>query len=218
MLITVVGGDGAGKSTLSRLVAQRMTEQGHRVGHAERWDIVANPEYPSARLLAPDVPAARACVAEMPNQPRFLFLIWSIAMSLLGRRSPDAAGTLTVLDGYWMKHAAAEIAYGLDPKWAESVVGGLPQADLVVYLRLDPENAWSRKQDGDLIPYECGMDEGCTRDSFVRHQRRIIAILDDWSRRYGWMEIDAFAPLDAVVDIATATIRTALHADARAPR
>jgi dTMP kinase len=200
VLVTIVGSDGAGKSTVSRLVTERLEAEGRAVDRVDRWDVVDNPQYPLARFIRPEVRDIRACLAEMENPSRFLFMMWLVGHAVLGRRASAAQGATTLLDGYWMKHAASEIAYGLDPEWTRSVVAGLPQADLIIYLRLDPKEAWQRKQDGDLVPYECGMDKECSQDSFIRHQRKIGATLEDWSTRFGWTEIDASAPLAQVVE------------------
>lgn len=200
MLLTIVGGDGAGKSTVSRLVTERLEAEGRFVDRVDRWDVIDSPQYPLARFIRPEVREIRACLAEMENPSRFLFMMWLVGHAVLGRGTGSAQGTVTLLDGYWMKHAASEIVYGLEPAWTQSVVAGLPEADVVVYLRLDAEEAWRRKRDGDLVPYECGMDKECSQDSFVRHQRKIGAILDDWSTRFGWTEIDASAPVEQVVE------------------
>ncbi|MFD7164769.1 nucleoside/nucleotide kinase family protein [Streptomyces violascens] len=206
MIVSLVGSDGAGKSTVSRLVTGRLGALGLQVERVDRWDIVGNPAYPAARFMKPDVPDTRLCVAEMPNTTRFLFLMWSIGHALLGRTPGAAApGALTLLDGYWMKHAAAEIVYGLDREWVESVVSALP-ASQVVYLRLDPERAWERKVGRDVVPYECGMDPTCARDSFLTHQKRILAVLDDWAVRHGWQTLDAEQPLDDVVGQVVAAV------------
>ncbi|MEH6374926.1 thymidylate kinase [Streptomyces sp. KLMMK] len=205
MIFTLVGADGAGKSTVSRTVTERLRASGLPVDRVDRWDIVDNPAYPAARFMRPDVPDARQCVAEMPEGPRFLFLMWSIGMALEGRvpgpgdaGGPTPAGRVTLLDGYWMKHAASEIVYGLDRTWVEAVVAGLPPAGTVAYLRADPEAAWERKAGRDVLPYECGMDPSCSRESFLAHQRSVLALLDTWADRFGWLTLDASAPLQDV--------------------
>ncbi|MCP2330160.1 thymidylate kinase [Actinoalloteichus caeruleus] len=214
MIIAVVGSDGAGKSTVTSLAVDRLVEAGEPAQLVERWRIVDNPDYPATRFLRPPVSDLRLCVAEMPNPPRFLFLMWSIGMALLGERSQPPAGdeavdeAVGVLDGYWMKHAASEIVYGMDRGWVESVVAGLPVPDLVLYLRLEPEAAWRRKEH-DLVPYECGMDPDCGRDNFLRHQGAILSLLDEWSARHGWVEVDATLPLDTVVDRVVTAVRSA---------
>nr|WP_237533202.1 thymidylate kinase [Streptomyces sp. SID685] len=199
-IVSVVGSDGAGKSTVSRLATERLVAAGARVERVDRWDIVGNAAYPTAQFIQPDVRHARLCASQMPSTSRFLFLMWSMSLALSGRASHgDSAGTLTLLDGYWMKHAASEIVYGLDEVWVRDVVAGLPPSDQVVYLRVAPAQAWERKKGRDVVPYECGMDPDCAQDSFLTHQRRILDILDDWAGRFGWLTIDAGQPLDKVV-------------------
>ncbi|MEU8934327.1 thymidylate kinase [Streptomyces sp. NPDC048409] len=192
-----MGSDGAGKSTVSKAVAERLGAAGVRAERVDRWDIVGNPAYPSAGFMEPDVQRARACAARMPNMSRFLFLMWSVSHALLGRTATAGeAAALTLLDGYWMKHAASEIVYGLDSAWVEAVVSGLPHCERVLYLRIEPEQAWLRKA-GDLVPYECGMGH-CTREAFLGHQSRIQTVLDTWAERFGWLSVDAAAPPDEV--------------------
>ncbi|MEU4690083.1 hypothetical protein [Actinoplanes sp. NPDC023714] len=210
MLFAVVGTDGAGKSTVTRLVSEALESDGQSVAHIDRWHIVDNPLYPATRFMRPDVPDTRLCVAEMPNPARFLFLVWSIGMALLGRKtaSGDAGRHTEMLDGYWMKHAASEIVYGLDRVWVENVVSALPVPDVTIYLRITPEAAWQRKA-GDVVPYECGMDESCSRDRFLRHQHAIQVLLDAWAARHGWMVVDADRPLADVVTQVQGAIRAA---------
>lgn len=200
MIISFAGTDGSGKSTVSRLVGRRLAERGMPLDHVDRWDIVGNPGFPAVRFMRPDVPDARQCVAEMPGTPRFLFLMWSIGMALLGREPAPDGHRPVLLDGYWMKHAASEIVYGLDQGWVESVVAGLPPADFTLYLRAAPEVAWSRKEGRDVVPYECGGDESCSRESFLDHQYRIREILDGWAGRFGWVRVDADQGVADVAD------------------
>ncbi len=212
MIISVVGTDGAGKSTVTRRAHALLDTPDHPVRLVDRWDIVDNPAYPATRFMRPDVPDTRLCVAEMPGASRFLFLMWSIGMALTGRRTPTLEGQPVLLDGYWMKHAASESVYGLDRSWVESVVAGLPRSHLVLYLRLDPAVAWRRKRGRDVVPYECGMDPSCSETSFLDHQHAILKVLDHWAERDGWTEIDAAAPLEEVVDRVTAAIVAAVPA------
>ncbi|WP_406727097.1 thymidylate kinase [Streptomyces sp. GD-15H] len=211
MIVSLVGSDGAGKSTVSRLATERLAAAGTTIERVDRWDIVDNPAYPATRFMKPDVPDTRLCVAEMPNPTRFLFLMWSISHALLARTPPAVrTGSVTLLDGYWMKHAASEIVYGLDRTWAEGVVSALPVSDQVVYLRIDPKRAWERKVGRDVVPYECGMDPACSRESFLAHQNRILDVLDDWAACFGWLTVDAAEPLDDVVDGVVAKVSGAL--------
>jgi hypothetical protein len=125
--------------------------------------------------MRPDIPDTRLCVADMPGLPRFLFLMWSIGMALLGGRDVPEPVDVTLLDGYWMKHAASEIVYGLPQPWVEAVAAGLPRPDAVIYLGLDPAEAWKRRQHRDIVPYECGMDAACTYEADPRRARHLVS-------------------------------------------
>jgi dTMP kinase len=205
MLVAIVGSDGAGKTTISKALVHALNQMGRPARCVERWDIIANRAFPSARFLKNDLPDIRSCVADMPPQSRFLFLLWSMSLALSGEICPNREDEIIILDGYWMKHAASEVVYGLAPEWVISVAAGLPEPQVVLRLNLTPEQAWSRKQ-RDIVPYECGMDESCSRESFLGHQTRLQAVLDQWSGRYGWIDINAASPLQAVLTTAAAKI------------
>lgn len=210
MIVAVVGADGAGKSTVTGALAAALAEAGHEAYPVDRWDIVGCGRYPAARFMRPDAALARSCAATMPPTARFLFLMWTAVMAV--RDGPGRPG-IAVVDGHWAKHAASEVASGLEPDWVERVVAGLPRPDLTLYLRLDPRIAWRRKA-GRAVPYECGMDFTCSEESFLRHQGRLLATLDRWSERYGWSVIDAQAPAAAVLAQAVQHVDAVCHAHA----
>jgi thymidylate kinase len=208
-VVAIVGADGAGKSSVTRLASERLAAAGHPVRQVDRWDIVGQAEaYPAASLLADDVRQVRACVARMSPSPRFLFLLWASVMAL-SDRAAGAAGEVLLLDGYWMKHAASEIAYGLDRAWVEAVTAQVPEPDLVIHLRCDPVTTWHRK-DGRPLPYECAMDLSCSKAGFLGHQGQICATLDGWARSRGWHAVDASRPLDEVAGTVMAQVSAAL--------
>ncbi len=198
MLIAIVGADGAGKSTVTAAARVQLEAAGYPARVLDRWDIIANPAYPTGEFLRDDERLVRSCAARMTGPSRALFLLWASAMALTDERRAAPDGEITLLDGYWMKHAASEVASGLDRTWIERVADGLPRPDLTVYLRTTPELAWERKG-GDVYPYECGMDLTCAKPSFLAHQRKINATLETWARRYGWVTVDATAPVNMVV-------------------
>ncbi len=202
-VVAVVGPDGAGKSTSTTLLAERLTAAGHPAVRVDRWDIADRDRYPNASCLTGDVAVARRCAALMPGTPRLLFLLWASALALADR--PAGPDETVLLDGYWQKHAASEIAYGADPSWVAAVGAGLPAADLTVYLRITPEAAWVRKA-GRPVPFECGMDLSCSRESFLAHQRSITATLDRWAARDGWLVVDAGLPPGRLADAVAAAV------------
>lgn len=214
MFIAITGIDGSGKSTISRDVVRSLLAARHPAERLDRWDMLDRQVCPAGAILVNDKSLIRQHAVQMPNPARFLFLTWSISLVLAEHRD---SGATRVFDGYWMKHAAAEIAHGVDAGWAEAVADGLPRPDAVVYLRVSPEEAWKRRR-GIVSSYECGMDVSCSQESFVRHQGKMSASLDQWADRYGWHIIDAVEPRLAVLAKALAFTSAASNAAASAGR
>jgi thymidylate kinase len=206
-VVAIVGADGAGKSTLTALLAERLSGAGIPARRVDRWDVIGDPHYPTAACLADDTRLARSCAARMSGAPRLLFLLWISVLALTDGEN-TAPDDVVLLDGYWMKHAASEIVSGTDRAWVEATVSGLPPADVVVYLRVDPEVAWHRKN-GKPVPYECGMDLACGHQSFFRHQGAIQGVLDRWAERFGWLVVDADTPPAVQADRLARTITDA---------
>ncbi|MFI5783086.1 hypothetical protein [Nocardia sp. NPDC051570] len=196
MIVAIVGADGAGKTTVTRAAAERL---GTSATVVDRWDIVGSPHYPTAAFLEADVRRVRSCAVGMAPESRLLFLLWAAVASVTDRVAESETDSVLLLDGYWMKHAASEIVYGMDECWVEAVGAGLPGADRVVYLRSDPQTAWDRIG-ARAVPYECGLDPSCAQSSFLHHQGRIHEIFDSWANRQNWAVVDTRRPFAPVVD------------------
>ncbi len=189
MLIAFAGADGAGKSTLSKLVEQELRRKGFDAVRLDRFDILNHAMTPASRFIETDILTLRQSVMAMPSaSARLLFILWSMAITASSQIN-DHPGRVIIYDSYWMKHTAAEIIFGADEQAAIAAAGLLPKPDLVFYIRLESEHLLARKPD-DRVPYECGFDADCRPESFLSHQRRIQAYLDAWSKRFGWQEID----------------------------
>jgi thymidylate kinase len=195
MLIAIAGPDGAGKSTLSKTLAQALRRRGFDAVRLDRFDILDAEVSPASVFIAADVLTVRQAVLAMPSaSARLLFILWSIAttVSQVATGDPDR---IIIHDSYWMKHTAAEIIFGADEQAALAVTSLLPRPDLVFHFKVPAETLLARKPD-DRVPYECGMDPLCAPESFLSHQRKIQSLLEDWSRREGWLEVDGQQPLE----------------------
>lgn len=212
MLVAITGGDGAGKTTLSKLVQQALHRNGVNAVRLDRFDIL-NPQLsPSTTFVNADVLSVRQAVLRMPTPTaRLLFMLWSMASTASHQLAEAGAADVVVYDSYWMKHTAAEIIFGADEQAALAAASLLPRADLTLYLKLTPEQLLERKLD-DMVAYECGLDPACRPESFLSHQRRIKAYLDAWSGRFGWREIDGAQPRATLVEALTQRIEDARNA------
>jgi len=132
----------------------------------------------------------RACFAEMEGVARPLFVFWMVSATM--PRDLSDPSSIYLLDGYWMKYLAAEMAYGCDPEWLKDVVRCFPPADLVLWLDVEPEEALRRKKR--LSPYECGRDQTAASHAFLGHQRLVRGHLRDLAESMKWQRVSAMAP------------------------
>jgi dTMP kinase len=213
LLVAIVGGDGAGKTTAVHGVAPLLSAAGLRTRIVDRFDVLDDERYPAASLLVPDIALIKRCTTQMPQRARLLFLMWQVSLALEACQDDDRAEVL-LADGYWIKHAASELALGGDRTWIEHVVGHFPTVDLVIYLRPALDVAWRRKA-GDLLPYECGGDDTCSREAFLDHQERIREVIDGWAQDECWVIVDADWPPGALAEhLADIVLATPLRAAA----
>jgi thymidylate kinase len=193
LIISIVGTDGSGKSTAAKSLSAELREAGTAVETLDKWDIYDFERHPECRFLQAPLPLLRRCISEMPGAARAMFLFWAIYTSLSKTRFND--DTVYLLDSYWMKHFATEVLFGVDRDWIRKTVGLLPPSDLTVFLRVRPEEAYRRKAvNQDFVPYEFGLDQEMKKESFLVHQARVLAMLEDWAREHGWIVLDGERP------------------------
>lgn len=190
MIIAIDGPDGAGKSTHVAMLEGWLQEQGVPCSVVSKWDVFDPALHPEARFLrGTELRELRVCVAEMPTPARSLFIMWLYAEAA-ARAIRLAGPRVVILDGYWLKHAAAEVAYGCDPKLMDALRDSMGFADVVVYLDVTPEEALLRKA-GELTPYECGLDPARGPEKFLAQQTAIRNRMLEWAERDGWLRIAA---------------------------
>ena len=207
--IAICGNDGAGKSSLVRGLQDILSERRIAYEVIDKWAILDAEVQPICSFIATDLETMRVRISQMPPPARVLFLMWSVAItSTPMRKDPD---NMVLLDGYWMKHAAAEIAMGGSHASIRGLVEMFPAPDLTIFLDIEPTDALARKR-GHLTPYECGCDSSLSERSFLRHQAAVADILRRWSVDFGWARIDAGRSRTHVLDAAAAAVEGALNA------
>jgi dTMP kinase len=195
MMIAITGCDGAGKSTIVAEVVAWLRASGRDVELIDKWDIMDRDRFPECRFIGVPLRELRSCVSSMDGIAQALFLFWAISITV-EKRDLNVPGRIYILDSYWMKHAAVETVYGADRDWVERTIAEFPPTDLTIYLDVIPEDALARKHD--FVSYECGRDPECRPESFLAHQTKTRALLQQWAERYGWKTIDVSRTLDQV--------------------
>src|SRR5262245_21181344 len=113
------------------------------------------------------------------------------------------AGFVVLIDRYIFSIMARAIARGEDRRWIERVAGFALVPHAVYYLRAAVKDLVSRVVlgRGAFDYWESGMDLRLGEnkyDCFVRYQTRLIRALDNMSKRYGFIEIDASQPAERI--------------------
>jgi thymidylate kinase len=115
-------------------------------------------------------------------------------------RAWDSRTNVLLLNAYWYKYFATEVAHGGDPAQLRRLAAGFPEPNVTFYLSVRPQDALARKTD--RSDYESGYSEDDQK--FVDFQRRAHQVLQALAVEHGWTEVDGRSLPD---DITTAMIR-----------
>ena len=197
MLVAFAGPDGAGKTTQVKRVAQWLDQAGRQTEIIDRWDILKPEKFPECRFINSTRQEMPLIISEMEGLSRAMFMFWSISLTMRKMDLTDPS-RIYLVDGYWMKHGAAEIEFGCDPEWVEATVRCLPSADLTFYIDVEPEEAWRRKPDA--TPYECARNPEVNFQNFVDHQSKLRSRLLGWARDYGWEYVSSMQEPEQITE------------------
>src|SRR5712691_7077591 len=98
MLITITGADGSGKSTITRMVKEKLTSSGINAVQIDKWDIYNFEQHPECRFLKEPLSELRKCISEMSVPARTLFLFWSMYLTM--EKTTSDCFDVTVVDSY----------------------------------------------------------------------------------------------------------------------
>jgi dTMP kinase len=191
--ITVVGIDGAGKSTLAARLHQALNDAGHQVILVGKHstEVPMDPalsaylERLNALVYRRDARVAQTC-----GDHYWLLALaaWYTLQDNLVIQPALAAGTHVILDNAHHKILAR---YTVNPevstRLAEQVFAHLTEPDLVVFLRISAREALARK--GEFTSLETGHSGGGDED-FIRYQDTVLAKLREQEQRGGWLSLD----------------------------
>ncbi|WP_187288066.1 dTMP kinase [Segniliparus rotundus] len=178
----MTGVDGSGKSTQISALARAFAEQGRAAGRVSIWDGLSSERMRGAlafrsredvyRYLGMLTPAARAY---------FLFHALQVSMDL----AVAGVWDVLLLDGYWYKYYATEVAHGADREAVRAMALGFARPDRTFYLTVDPAVATARK--ACRSDYESGYGDA---RRFLDFQRRSQTLLDALAREHRWTALD----------------------------
>lgn len=197
-LITLVGGDGAGKSTLAARLHEGLNDAGHEailIGK-HSTEVPQDPEL-SAYLdrLNELVYRRDARVAKECGDHYWLLALasWYTLQDRLVVRPALATGTHVVLDNAHHKILAR---YAVNPevptRLTEQVFAHLTDPDLVVFLDISAREALARK--GSFTSLETG-HSGAGDEDFITYQDTVLGRMREQADRGGWLSL-AVADMD----------------------
>jgi len=196
-LIVIEGTDGVGRTTQATMLRTWLESQGHAV---------VDTGAARSELAGKGIKRAKEGHTLGPTTLS-LFYATDFADRFEKQIMPALkAGFIVLNDRYIYSLISRAIVRGVDKDWIREIYGSALKPDIVFYLKITPH---------DLIPrvlnekgfdfWESGMDLRLGNDlyeSFLNYQTKLIGILDDMSKEYDFIEIDATKePQDVFLDI-----------------
>jgi thymidylate kinase len=201
-LVCVTGPDGSGKSTLvAGLVDRLRGETGAGVRVVSIWDLLARPDIRASFPVDPS--RVDAYLASLGGHARAHFLLHCLAEATAQAVSSGAPWLL--LDGYWYKYLAIEIAHGAAEADVTALTARFPEPALVLYLDAPAAAAVARKTR--FSRYESGLAATPDAATFSAFQAKVRPVLERWAERRGWVRIDGAAEPGVVLESAWRAVR-----------
>lgn len=200
LLICISGGDASGKSTQAAALADELARDGVKVVGSSIWDALAGPDQTGFS----DASDVFAYLAALPKYARSHFLFHALHVSL--ERAVRAAPDVVILNAYWYKYFATEVAHGADADTLRAVVSSFPVPARTFLLKVTPELALARKQE--RSDYESGYGDA---GAFVEFQRHSQSVLQSLSSELGWTELDGTSDAKAITTNLYTAVRETLQ-------
>ena len=194
--ICMTGGDGSGKSTQIASLTKFFEQRKIATAAVSVWDAFTDPAVVAAMPIAERSDIYGYLKLLGPNsRPHFLFHALHLSLERALERRPQ----VLLLDGYWYKYFAAEIAHGADPAVLRSLAGAFPEPNVTFHLAIGAQDALRRKfRHSD---YESGY--GDDAQAFLDFQEGVQHVLIGLAMELGWIDIEAQQPPEVVTKIIT---------------
>lgn len=171
VLVTIEGGDQAGKKTQCALLEEFLLERGLKVA------IFDFPDYstPIGRVI-------RSCLdGTQPSNPQTIHCLlsanrWEKLDEIVEAQSDN---DIIIMNRYHYSNLVYGVVNGLETSWLKNLDSGLPCADLVILLDITQAESFKRKRRG--------------RDRFERDEdfsRRVFSGYRSIAEKEGWKIVD----------------------------
>jgi len=195
-LICVTGPDGSGKTTQIGRLAERLERRGKKkVAPVTIWDPLIDPQSKGrVPFESPQQVDDYLSILKPTSRALFLYHCFHQALELSKRRAAD----VYLLNAYWYKYYACEVAHGGDPATLQRLAEVFPEPAVTFHLRIEPAEAAKRKVR--LSGYETGFASPRTKEAFVEFQHRAHRAMNDLAAQRGWVELNGTESIDALTD------------------
>ena len=180
-IIAITGADGTGKSTLCRNLCFKYPD----FKEVSIWDAMDGSLFHTKKDIDDYL-----CLLS-PNA-RLLFLSHALIQALDMARNSGASTLL--LNGYYYKYFASELALGADTKLVDKMIEAFPVPDLIIELLGDPNISFERKDK--LSRYECGLQTP-SFETFQEFQKKVVVEFQNFDRSK-WKSISTELTIDEV--------------------
>lgn len=178
-LIGITGLDGVGKSTLVTLLSNQFP--GAAISNI--WDIM---EGGVDTLLFNSKKDIDQYLCELTHDSRLLFLAHALKFSI--DKALASGRELVILNGYYYKYFATELALGASLDLVESIQKEFPIPDQVIHLTLSIDEIAKRKPF--FSRYETGLASNPTTSEFIDFQEKVVEKWKNYDQT-NWISISA---------------------------
>lgn len=184
--ICVTGVDGSGKSTLIKGLASALAP----VHVATIWDLL---ETGSTHLPFKSKQEVDNYLCSLTPNSRLLFLAHAMQFSIDVAYAQEHT---ILIDSYYYKYFATELAYGASENLVTQLISHLPKPDTVIQLVVAQHTATKRKEF--YSRYESGLSATPNHESFAKFQKTVA---DKWKifNTNNWLSISAEQAPEAVL-------------------
>lgn len=205
-LIVLEGTDGVGRSTQVNMLRHWLEEEGYAV---------ADTGLTRSELTGPGLDAAKSGHTLGPTTMSLFYAAY-FADRLENKIIPALqAGFIVLSDRYFYSSIARDSIRGIDKAWSRALYGIALRPNLVLYLRASVPSLVQRLIHGRGLNYwESGMDMHLANnfyDSFVTYQTAVLKELEELSREYNFVEVDADRSPTEIFEDLQRPIRLLLH-------